>query len=294
MSDSNWCLHCMTLGALATSMFLPFTSYAQSDVSANDSVPSSGYDMLEEVVITADKPMITAQDGKINYNIDEDPSAAGATMMEMLRKVPLVTVDGNDNIKVNGQSDFKIMINGKEEPSLSANAKMIFKAMPASAATKIEVITEPGAKYDAEGCSAILNIVTERSQKQEGYNANISLDFSKQVESISGFGRMKYGKFIGSVNASYAHSLFPQKSEATASTIFFDNDKATHKSLSFTKQSQKFNFINAGFNLSYEPDKRIFLQPISISTRYLPTLHSKRNLHGQTFSQIINCSTEGI
>lgn len=216
------------------------------------------YNNLEEIVVTADIPVITNHDGKVNYNVSEDPSSTGSTLLDMLRKVPLITIDADENIKVNGNSDFKFLINGKEEPAFNQNAKLILKSMPANSVERIEVITEPGSKYDAEGCSALVNLITETSQRRDGYTANLSLDLSKQIESLSGLARMKYGKIIAGVNASVGTNT-PFKNHSWAdNSILLNNPDGTEASImrSHAKQIQDFNFAMAGLNLSYEPDDR--------------------------------------
>ena len=96
----------------------------------------------------------------------------------MLRKVPMVTVDGNDNITVNGSSSFKVYVDGKPNVMMSSNPSAIFKNMPASAVKNIEVITNPGVKYDAEGVGGVLNLVMDKTTGQaaadvSGYNGTI-------------------------------------------------------------------------------------------------------------------------
>lgn len=231
-----------------------FCSLKAHAMEKTDSVSES----LEEIVVTAQRPMVTVSDGNINYNVAQDPTAAGSTLIEILRKVPLVTIDGEDNIKVNGQSDYKILINGKEEPMLSQNAKMVLKMMPASMVQKIEVITEPGAKYDAEGCSALLNFITEINSSQQGYNANIQLDFGKQMQGGSGYGRVKYGKVIAGVNASFGTNALFQSNNSSHNEIILNNSDGSpaSKMISDAKQKQRFKFAMVGLNLSYEPDKK--------------------------------------
>ena len=96
---------------------------------------------------------------KMTYDVQADNDAKSNTVLDMLRKVPMVTVDGQDNITVNGQSSFKVYVDGKPNIMFSSNPSQIFKSMPASAVKNIEVITNPGAKYDAEGVGGVLNIV---------------------------------------------------------------------------------------------------------------------------------------
>ena len=132
-----------------------------------DTVPETTTD-LEDFVIVASKPVVQSDGAKLTYNMEEDPSSKGNTLMDALKKVPMLSVDGEDNIRLNGQSSFKIYVNGKEDPSLTANYKNVFKAMPSEAVVKVEVITEPGAKYDAEGPAGIINLLTLTKTTTDG------------------------------------------------------------------------------------------------------------------------------
>ncbi len=110
----------------------------------------------------------------------------------MLRKVPMVTVDAEENVKVQGSSNFKILVNGKEDPMFSGSSlSTVLKAMPASSIRKIEVITEPGAKYDAEGTSGVLNIVTTGRQQLEGVFGNVNAWLNRQGAGASAYARTK-------------------------------------------------------------------------------------------------------
>lgn len=128
---------------------------------------------LEGVEIVAQKPLVKADIDKIEYNMEDDPDSKTNSILEMLRKVPLVTVDGEENIKVNGSSNFKVYVNGRPNNMMSNNPKDVLKSMPASSIRKIEVITNPGPKYDAEGVGGILNIVTV-GKGLEGYTATFN------------------------------------------------------------------------------------------------------------------------
>ena len=114
---------------------------------------------LKGIEVTAQRQLIKQEVDRIGYNIEADADSKTNNVLTMLRKVPLVSVDGQDEIRVNGQTNYRIFRNGHPDPSLERNAKDLLKAMPASSVKRIEVITDPGAKYDAEGTSVILNIV---------------------------------------------------------------------------------------------------------------------------------------
>lgn len=151
---------------------------------------------LGAATITAQRPLVKAEIDKISYSMADDPEAQTNTTLEMLRKVPMVTVDGEDNIKVNGSSSFKIYVNGKPNNMMTSNPSTILKSYPASVIKKIEVITNPGAKYDAEGVGGILNIITTSETKTTGYTFTPSLTASTGGVSGNLFGMAQYGKFM--------------------------------------------------------------------------------------------------
>ncbi|MBQ9575612.1 MAG: outer membrane beta-barrel protein [Muribaculaceae bacterium] len=129
---------------------------------------------LGEVEVTAQRQLIKQEVDRIGYSIADDADSKTNNVLTMLRKVPMVSVDASDEIRVNGQTNFKIFRNGHPDPSLSRNAKDILKAMPASSVKRIEVITEPGAKYDAEGTTVILNIVMADNSALKGVSGMAS------------------------------------------------------------------------------------------------------------------------
>lgn len=209
--------------------------------------------MLEELVVTSAKPLIESDGATLTYNMTEDPMAQGNSVMEMLRKVPMVTVDAEENIKVKGQSNFKIYLNGKEDPMLSGDPKTILKSMPASTIKKIEVITEPGAKYDAEGTGGILNIVTIAKQNLEGVMTNLSAWVNRSSVGGSGYVRTKVGNVTGSVNVSYNHSI--DNSEYTSFTWLENLTSETdHRRETEGRGHNRYSYTGGGFNLSWEPD----------------------------------------
>lgn len=124
--------------------------------------------LLEEVTVTAQRPLVRVDIDKIAYNLEADPEAKVNNMLEMLRKVPLITVDGEDKIQLKGSTSFKIYMDGKPSNLLTNNPSEVLKSMPASSVRDIEVITDPGAKYDAEGVGGIINIITYKNSSMQG------------------------------------------------------------------------------------------------------------------------------
>ena len=163
---------------------------------------------LGQVEIVAQKPLVKADIDKIEYNVQDDPDAQSNSVLEMLRKVPLVTVDGEDNIQVNGSSSFKVYVNGKPNNMMSNNPTEVLKSMPANSIKHIEVITNPGPKYDAEGVGGILNIVTVGSGL-EGYTATFSANVSNRGAG-GAFGTIKSGKLTVSARYNYNYNDQPR------------------------------------------------------------------------------------
>ena len=159
---------------------------------------------LEGVEIKAQRQLIKQEIDRIGYDVQADEESKTQTVMDMLRKVPMVTVDGQDNILVKGNSSFKIYKNGHLDPSLSKNAKEVFKSMPASMVKRIEVITDPGAREDAEGVDAILNIVMVNGSKMKGVTGVVSASYTSLnhpnlYASLTG----QLGKLLMSVDYGY-------------------------------------------------------------------------------------------
>ena len=128
---------------------------------------------LNEVSVVAVKPVIKRDLDGIKYDVSADPEAPGLSVLDMMHKVPLLSVDASDNIKLKGKGNFKILINGKESALMAKNPSDVLRSMPATNIERIEVITTPPAKYDAEGLAGIINIITKR-KLDEGYNIGLN------------------------------------------------------------------------------------------------------------------------
>lgn len=142
---------------------------------------------ITEVVIDGKKPLIKTKIDGLVYNVQSDPESKSKNLLEMMRKMPYLSLDANENIMFKGNTNFKILINGKETQLLTTNPKDVLKSMPASTIQNIEIITNPSSKYDAEGASGVINIITTKKMK-DGYNATVNLGsrFPKQ-EQNAGF-----------------------------------------------------------------------------------------------------------
>lgn len=242
------------------------------------------YDELDELVITAKKDVVKSDGTKLTYDLEQDDSSKGQTLLDALRKIPLITVDGQDNIYIKGNQNFKIYVNGKEEPMLTANAKTVFKAMPAESVSKIEVITEPGAKYDAEGAGGVLNLITERKQSKDGYTGSTSISATAQNFGANLYGRIKKKRITADASINYMNNdLQRQHLETNQQTIDKDSDNRYKQSTNML-QDISFNYLGANMNMSWEfTDKDLFTFGADI-TDVDVKIHKLDNLN-QTFNR---------
>ncbi|MEP7375157.1 MAG: outer membrane beta-barrel protein [Chitinophagaceae bacterium] len=169
-------------------------SSAAGDITIDPVRLSKAAGLLKEVTVTAQRPMVEQSDDKIVFNVEDDPTNKTETAIDILRKTPFVSVDGEDNIKVNGKSNFKVLLNGRETSMFARNIKEALRGFPGAIISKIEVITTPSAKYDGEGIGGLINIITKK--KVVGYNGSLS-SFSRTSDKLNNFsvnGNAKVGK----------------------------------------------------------------------------------------------------
>jgi len=156
-----------------------------------DLIQMQGVEM-EEVKIRAQKPILTVKPDMTVFNVEASTNAIGTDALELLRKAPGVVVDNNDNIMLQGRNGVRIYIDGKPSPLSTEDLANMLRTMQSSQIEAIEIITNPGAKYDAEGNAGIINIRLKKD-KNEGANGNIDL----------GYAIGRYSKYNGAVSANY-------------------------------------------------------------------------------------------
>ena len=162
--------------------------------------------MLDGVTVKAQQQLIKQEVDRLAYDVQADQDSKTNNVMDMLRKMPMVTVDGEDNILVKGNQSYKIYKNGHYDPMLSKNAKDVLKAMPASAIKRIEVITDPGAREDAEGVNAILNIVMMDNKHMDGVTGTVRTSLqTSNYTSLGTYLAAQLGKAIVSVDYGYSN-----------------------------------------------------------------------------------------
>ncbi|GAB2705129.1 outer membrane beta-barrel family protein [Mucilaginibacter koreensis] len=220
---------------------------------------SASSKQLGEVSITAVKPIIKQEVDRISYDIQADPENKVLNVLDMLRKVPMISLDADDNIKLKGSGSYKILINGKPSSLVARSPKDVFRAMPASSIEKIEVITNPPAKYDSEGLEGLINIITKK-KLDNGYNGSVNLNYRTPTGGPGAGGSLtvKQGKF--GLSTYFGTNRFKQPTTGSSSTrrtfsgSMANNDTSSTRLVQDGNQTYKSNYSYLGAELSYEID----------------------------------------
>jgi outer membrane receptor protein involved in Fe transport len=157
---------------------------ASSTVSLGTILLSPVQHMLKDVNIVAKAPVVENKIDKVVYNAANDLTAQGGVALDVLKKVPMVTVDIDGNVQLQGDANIRFLINGKPSSIFGASLADALQSIPASQIKSIEVITSPGAKYDATGTGGIINIILKDS-KLQGVNGNVNLSAGTLLENGS-------------------------------------------------------------------------------------------------------------
>lgn len=162
---------------------------------------------LTEVTVSSKKPLLERKLDRVVMNVESMITAAGSSAFELLEKAPAVIIDQNDNISLKGKQGVIVMINGKPSGIAGRDLANYLRGLPASSIEKIEVITNPSAKYDAAGNAGILNIVIKKDARF-GTNGTLTASaghgrYGKTAEGISLNNRNKKINTFGSYNHTY-------------------------------------------------------------------------------------------
>lgn len=248
----SYVLHLSYIGS--TNKAVDFQAHSASEIVDLGTVTMSpDYNVLGEVEVVAQRPLVTKEIDRVGYDVQADVDAPTSNLSDMLRKVPMLSVDSDGTITVNGSSNFQVYKNGRPSKSYSSNAKEIFKAIPASMIKRIEVITEPGSKYDAEGVGAIINIVTVENVSIKGVMGSAGLDATtlNMIPGANLWLSSQIDKVTFSVNGGY-HNLNEKNQDFESySDYVYDNGNRT---TTRTRQKGKGNMGYFGAEASYDLD----------------------------------------
>jgi ferric enterobactin receptor len=166
----------------------------RSSVSAGTVFLSPKNKLLKEANVEGEKNLIETRIDKLVYNAGKDLTSKGGNASDVLRKVPMVTVDLDGKVMLQGTENVKILINNKPSSLLAGSVDVAMKLIPADEIERVEVITSPSAKYDAEGTGGIINIITKR-KNMAGTNGSVNIGAGTRSSNLNGDINYKSGRF---------------------------------------------------------------------------------------------------
>ncbi len=206
---------------------------------------------LKDVVITAHAPTVENKIDKLVYNPANDLTSQGGVALDVLQKVPMVTVDINGNVELMGNTNIQFLINGKPSTIFGSSITDALQAIPASQIKNIEVITNPGAKYDAAGTGGIINIILKDS-KVQGVNGSVNLSAGTRLENGSFNLNARKGNF--GVSAFFSgNGQLTSTTPSSANRTSYSNTRDTVTQL-FQKGSSAFkrSGYRSGINFTWD------------------------------------------
>ncbi len=218
---------------------------------------------LQGVVVTSQKKLIENRIDKMVFNAENDISSQGGVATDVLKKIPLVSVDADGNVELAGNTGIRFLINGKPSTAFGSNIADVLQSIPASEIKSIEVITNPGARYDAEGMGGIINIILKKS-RVNGINGNLSLTAGTRLENGSFNVMARHGNFglnaFASGNARLASTITTALHRTTTDSVDKAYDILTQQGnprssrygaqsgLGFDWTANKYNSLSGSIN----------------------------------------------
>lgn len=196
---------------------------------------------LNEVVVRAEKSTVEIKLDKKVYNVGQDMIVKGGSVSDVLDNVPSVSVDTEGNVSLRGSDNIRILIDGR--PSQAINMAEALRQLPADAIDKVEVITNPSARYDAEGGSGIINIVLKKG-KNQGFNGTLIASTGlPETYGLSANVNYKTEKLNYFTTAGYNYRT--NEGAGKTNSEYLDENKATQNFLDETRDTKR---VRNGFN----------------------------------------------
>jgi len=211
---------------------------------------------LKGVTITKSKNLVDNQPDKLVYHADNDITNAGGMALDVLKKVPEVAVDNQGNVELQGNSEILVLIDGKSSPATNGNLADVLQAIPADQIDRIEVITSPSAKYDAQGMGGIINIILKKSAAG-GISSIINLSGGTRIN--KGTGAITYRQSKWQLGTNFSGNYYiPSTAINSSYRTSTNNDTTGTLSQNGTSLVGRYNLMAAlNFNWDMTPKDNI-------------------------------------
>jgi outer membrane receptor protein involved in Fe transport len=222
---------------------------------------ASSVQNLQEVTITGEKSLVEEKVDRLVFNAEKDITSKGGDASDLLRKVPMLSVDLDGNVSLRGSSNIKVLINNKPSTIIAANVADALKQIPADMIKSVEVITSPSAKYDAEGSGGIINIITKKNNLQ-GLTLNIDSGVGNRGSNLGLNGSYRKGK-MGFTLGGFGRAFYNKATSVLDQTTYSGGNSFLTNQSSTAKDRGLFGQYSLGWD--YDLGKN---QALSAGLRY--------------------------
>ncbi|MDR6804201.1 outer membrane receptor protein involved in Fe transport [Dyadobacter sp. BE34] len=222
---------------------------------------ASSVQNLQEVTITGEKSLIEEKVDRMVFNAEKDITSKGGDASDLLRKVPMLSVDLDGNVSLRGSANIKVLINNKPSTIIAANVADALKQIPADMIKSVEVITSPSAKYDAEGSGGIINIITKKNNLQ-GLTLNIDSGVGNRGSNLGLNGSYRKGK-MGFTLGGFGRAFYNKATSVLDQTTYSGSNSFLTNQSSTAKDRGLFGQYSLGWD--YDLGKN---QALSAGLRY--------------------------
>jgi ferric enterobactin receptor len=276
-------LNCSMVGYSSKS--IPLIIKDSGSILVNDLLLPMDRNQLQAVTVIGKRPVLENKNDGIIYNAINDIAIAGASAADLLKRIPILNVDQNGNVSITGKLSLRVFIDNKPSDIYGSSVAEALKQIPAEEIEKVEVITSPSAKYEAEGTDAVILITTKKS-RLNGKNGNIRTLIKTFNREISAGLKVRKNSISYGLDGGFYNNYFKSKEE------MFREDKDVHSPTTLVQDTRRHNqywsyFL--GFNLTKMLDS---LKSFSVGYRFRDgKFHLKNSTYndlavkGVTYSQ---------
>jgi outer membrane receptor protein involved in Fe transport len=212
---------------------------------------------LEEVTVQGQRELIEERVDRTIYKAENDKTTAGGDATDVLRRVPMLSVDFDGNVSMRGSSNIQVLIDNRPSAITASSIADALRQIPADEIKAVEVITSPSARFDAEGTSGVINIVTKKNNFQ-GMTLNVNSGFGLRGSNLSLNGAARKGK-LGFSLGGFGRAGYNINGRFENEQILSNPDNSISKILQSADTERRDLFGRYNFGVDYEIDKFNFL-----------------------------------
>ncbi len=224
------------------------------DVNVGRIIISPTPQVLEAVTVEGQKALIEERVDRMVYNAENDLTTRGGDATDVLKRVPMLSVDLDGNVSLRGNQNIMVLINNKPSSIVASSVSDALKQIPADEIKSVEVITSPSAKYDAEGSAGIINIITKKNTLH-GLTLNINSGIGLRGSNLGLNGNLRTGKMgfsLGGFGRSFYNTTGSFENEQL--TRSFQNDGSVDETLNIQRADTRNRGLFGHYNLGWDYD----------------------------------------